>query len=193
MRRRKAFKRRRFWAAGVNDVWPQDQHDKWGRYGLWLHASLEAFSGEINWIKIWWTNRNPRLIVSYYLETCRKIKGSYSDSFIIYLFMNSVLIGVPVITQSDRGTENNGVANAHTLIRQRLDPTLNGTLQHRFMFGHNNILSEAGWSVFRRDFAPGFEDILERGVMQGWYNPDDFLERYVLIFSFIRHSTAFFS
>lgn len=75
-RRRRGFKRRRFWAAGVNDVWPQDQHDKWGRYGLWLHASTEAFSGEINWIKIWHNNRNPRLIVSYYLEACRKIGGT---------------------------------------------------------------------------------------------------------------------
>jgi hypothetical protein len=74
--RRRGFKRRRFWAAGVNDVWPQDQHDKWGRYGLWLHASTEAFSGEINWIKIWHNNRNPRLIVSYYLEACRKIGGT---------------------------------------------------------------------------------------------------------------------
>jgi hypothetical protein len=93
--------------------------------------------------------------------------------------------GIPVITQSDRGTENNGIANVQTLIRQTLDPTLNGTLQHCFTIGHNNILSEAKWSVFRRDFAPGFEDILELRVMQGWYNPDDYLEKYVLIFSLI--------
>jgi len=74
-RRRRGFKRRHFWAAGVNDVWPQDQHDKWGRFGLWLHAGLEAFSGEINWLKIWWTNKNPRLVAKYYLDTCRRIGG----------------------------------------------------------------------------------------------------------------------
>ena len=29
------FHRRKFHAAGVNDVWAQDQHDKWGpRFGL---------------------------------------------------------------------------------------------------------------------------------------------------------------
>ena len=28
------FKRKRYWAAGVNDAWPQDQHDKWMRFGL---------------------------------------------------------------------------------------------------------------------------------------------------------------
>jgi hypothetical protein len=78
------FKRKRYWAASVNDVWPQDQHDKWGHYSLWLHASIEAFSGGINWIKIWWTNKNPRLIVSYFLEMCRKIGGMYSDAPILY-------------------------------------------------------------------------------------------------------------
>src|SRR6202789_642953 len=51
-RRRRGFHRRHFWAAGVNDVWPQDQHNKWGRFGLWMHAGIEAFSGEFNWLRI---------------------------------------------------------------------------------------------------------------------------------------------
>ena len=75
-RHQRGFKWKRFWAAGVNDVWPQDQHGKWGRFGLWLHAGLEAFSGKINWLKIWWTNRNPRLITKYYIDTCRRIGGT---------------------------------------------------------------------------------------------------------------------
>lgn len=85
--------------------------------------------------------------------------------------------GIPIITQSDPGTENYGVANAHTVIRQRLDPSLAGTLQHRFAKGHNNILSEIKWSVFRRDFSPGFEDLLEQGVQCGWYDVDNVLEK----------------
>ena len=84
-----------------------------------------------------------------------------------------------MITQSDQGTENNGVANVQTLIRHRLDPSLEGTLQHRFATGHNNILSEIKWSIFRRDFAPGFEDILESGVHNGWYDINDIIEKYV--------------
>ena len=78
-RRRRTLKRRPFLAAGVNDVWPQDQHDKWGRFGLWLHAGLDAFSGEINWLKILWTNKNPRLIAKHYIDTCRRIGGKLSD------------------------------------------------------------------------------------------------------------------
>jgi hypothetical protein len=75
-RLRRGFRRRHFWAAGVNDLWPQDQHDKWGRFGLWLHAGIEAFSGEINWLKIWWTNKNPRLAAKFYFDTCRRIGGT---------------------------------------------------------------------------------------------------------------------
>ena len=59
-----------------------------------------------------------------------------------------IMLGVPIITQSDPGTENYGVANAHTLIRHRLDPNLANSMQHRFAPGHNNILSEIRWSVF---------------------------------------------
>jgi hypothetical protein len=66
---------RYFGPVGVNDVWPQDQHDKWGRFGLWIHAGVDSFSGEFNWLNIWWTNKNPRLITRYYLDTCRRIGG----------------------------------------------------------------------------------------------------------------------
>jgi hypothetical protein len=176
-RRRRGFRRHRFWAAGVNDVWPQDQHDKWGRFGLWLHAGLEAFSGEINWIKIWWSNRNPRLVAKYYLDTCRRIGGAYSLALVGQRFMFNHPTGVPIITQSDPGTENYGVANVQTSIRHRLDPNLSNTLQHRFAAGHNNILSEIKWSIFRRDFSPGFEDVLEHGVNSGWYDVNNVTEK----------------
>lgn len=70
------FKRKRYYSAGVNDVWAQDQHDKWGpQYGLWLHTSLDPHSGWINWMKVWWTNSNPRLITKYYLDCCRSMSG----------------------------------------------------------------------------------------------------------------------
>ncbi|KAH7904511.1 hypothetical protein BJ138DRAFT_1019057 [Hygrophoropsis aurantiaca] len=155
------FKRKRFWSAGVNDVWAQDQHDKWGRFGLWLHISLDPYTGYINWLKVWWTNKNPCLIAYYYLEACRKLGA------------------VPLIMQSDPGSENFSVANAHTTIRHRLDPSLSDTLQHRWMRKHQNIKPEIQWSILRRNFAPGFEDILDEGVNSGLYDVNDTLENYV--------------
>jgi hypothetical protein len=65
------------------------------------------------------------------------------------------------------------------MIRQRLDPTLVGTLQHRWMVKKMNIKSEGNWSVFRRDFTPGFESMFDKGVNNGWYNVNNALEKYV--------------
>lgn len=39
-----------------------------------------------------------------------------------------------------------------------------------------NVKPEIVWSQFRRRFTPGFEDILELGVMNGWYNIVDTLD-----------------
>jgi hypothetical protein len=72
-RRHHCFKRRRYWSAGVNDAWPQDQHDKWMHHGIFLHAGLDAYTGCINWMKAWWTNSNPQLITKYYIDcACRE-------------------------------------------------------------------------------------------------------------------------
>lgn len=66
---------RRYWAAGVNDVISVDQHDKWKRYGLALHLGLDHFPGKLHWLKIWWTNNNPKLIASFYLDNVVKCTG----------------------------------------------------------------------------------------------------------------------
>lgn len=86
---------------------------------------------------------------------------------------------MPLITQSDPGTENNGIANAHTVLRHAQDPSLKDSLQHRYMAGHMNVKPEVFWSQFRRRFTPGFEDLLDRGVHSGLYDPSNVLEKYV--------------
>ncbi|KAL1737827.1 hypothetical protein HDZ31DRAFT_70735 [Schizophyllum fasciatum] len=82
-----------------------------------------------------------------------------------------IMIGVPLTSQSDPGTENNGVANCQTHIRQLLDPTLAGTLQHQWRWNKTNVKPEAFWSYLRRHVTPGFEDVLEFGMEQRLYDP----------------------
>jgi hypothetical protein len=134
-----------------------------------LHISLDPFAGWINWLKVWWTNKNPRRIAWYYLDCCRKLGGmlsllSHPSDFDYALFW---ILAVPFIIQSDPGSENFVVANVQTMICHRLDPELNGTLQHCWMQKHQNIKPEIMWSVFRRDFTPGFENMLDEGVVKG--------------------------
>lgn len=70
-----------------------------------------------------------------------------------------------------------------------MDPSLAGTLQHRFMRNKRNIPPEIEWSQLRRRFTPGFEDILDWGVDEGIYDPSNMLEKYVasyLRFAYLR-------
>ncbi|KAG1798669.1 uncharacterized protein HD556DRAFT_1440373 [Suillus plorans] len=133
VRQRKArrLRRKRFWAAGVNDLFAMDQHDKWLRFGLALHTGIEPFSGRIMWMRVWHSNRNPQLILSYYLDTLMELGH------------------MPLVTQSDLGTENFGIANGHTLLRQWHDPALQGTLQHRWMRTKKNVMPEITWSLLQ--------------------------------------------
>ncbi len=159
------------------EYWSIDQHDKWGRFGLWLHLGIDPFSGRIAWLKIWWCNRNPQLLINYYLDAGRQVGGSII-SFFIRLSHKYVLLGIPLITMSDRGRENNGIANLHTTIRHQLDPSLRNTLQHRWCVNKMNIKAEAAWSQFRSQWTPGFEDLLGIGVNDGLYSLSDPLEKY---------------
>ena len=78
---------------------------------------------------------------------------------------------------SDRGSGNDGIASLHTTIRRELDPSLGGTEQHRFHADKKNIKAKVGWSVFHRQFSPGLEDVLDRGVNEGLYHPTDPVEK----------------
>lgn len=108
-----------------------------------------------------------------------------------------LLPGIPLITQSDRGTENNVIANCHTLIRHQLDPSLIGTLQHRWCVEKANIKPESTWSQLRRQFTPGFENQLDFGYNNGLYNPDDPLEKLsnvsfnLFVYSFLLSDSFF--
>ncbi|KAG6371947.1 hypothetical protein JVT61DRAFT_8961 [Boletus reticuloceps] len=166
-RRANRLQRRRFWAAGVNDIWAVDQHDKWLRFGLALHIGIEPFSGRILWLKVWHSNRNPQLILSYYLEAVETLGF------------------IPMVTQSDPGTENFGIANAQTMLRQLYDPALRGHVQHRWMRLKKNIMPEIAWSQLRRRFAPGFEKLFDAGIQSGWYDPDNTLQLMVFRWVFI--------
>ncbi|THU85240.1 hypothetical protein K435DRAFT_558126, partial [Dendrothele bispora CBS 962.96] len=162
---RRRLKRRRFWAAGVNDVLCVDQHDKLKRYGLALHTGVDPFTGKIKWMRVWWTNSNPRLIFRYYLDCIKK------DGYTC------------LVTQSDPGPENFCLAKGHSFIRQSLDSELEGTLQHRYMKEKNNMPPEIAWSNMRCNFTPGMEDILSNPDVN--YSCDNPLQYNVFKWVFI--------
>ncbi|KAG1801234.1 hypothetical protein EV424DRAFT_1474759 [Suillus variegatus] len=158
--------RRLFWAAGVNNIFAVDQHNKWLRYSLGLHTGIKPFLGRIMWMRVWHSNWNPQLILSYYLNTLD-------------------MLGHKFFFLSDPGSENFGIANAHTMLRQWHDPALQGTLQHRWMRNKKNVMPKITWSQMRCRFTLGFESLLDHGVMSGWYDSNNTLQMMVFQWVFI--------
>ncbi|KAI6102910.1 hypothetical protein F5141DRAFT_1007960, partial [Pisolithus sp. B1] len=156
-----------FWAASVNDIWAIDQHDKWLHFGLALHTGIEPSSGQILWTRVWHSNCNLQLILSYFLDTVKEF--GY----------------IPMIMQSNPGTENFVLANAQTLLHQMHDPTLEGYVQHRWMHTKKNIKPKIAWSQLRHHFSPGFKSLLDTGVDAGWYDPNNTLQLMVFHWVFI--------
>jgi hypothetical protein len=95
------------------------------------------------------------------------------------VIISDISLGAPCVTQSDLGTENYNVAYAHTHIRHMLDPSLSGSIQHKWKRGHSNIKPEQMWWRFRRTWVPGYEKLLEKGVTQQWYDCVNIADKYV--------------
>ena len=57
---------------------------------------------------------------------------------------------MPLITQSDLGSENYGIANAQSVLCQWNDPLLKGTVQHQWMCHKKNVMPEIAWSQLWR-------------------------------------------
>ena len=107
------------------------------------------------------------------------------------VYLTNEYPGAPCVTQSDRGTENFNVAYAHTYIRHTLDPTLAGSIQHQWKYGHTNVKPEQMWSRFRKTWVPGFERLLDKGIKRQWYNIVNITDRCFSYLSMLsRHVDA---
>jgi hypothetical protein len=89
-----------------------------------------------------------------------------------------------MVTQSDPGSKNFGIANVYTMLHQWHDPTLQGTLQHCWMHTKKNVMPEITWSQLCCRFTPGFENYLDSGVSAGWYDCSNTLQWCVIHFSY---------
>ncbi|KAG2159187.1 uncharacterized protein EDB93DRAFT_1100197 [Suillus bovinus] len=92
-RKARRLRQKCFWAAGINDLFAVDQHNKWLRFGLALHTGIEPFSGRIMWM-------NPQLILSYYLDTLMELGHTYfkhtGKSMLLTLISAQKTSGLPM-------------------------------------------------------------------------------------------------
>jgi hypothetical protein len=67
-------------------VWHIDQYDKLRHYGFCIHGAIDGFSRRLMWLKVFSTNRDPWIVVKYYYETVRLVKGILQDHSGVSIF-----------------------------------------------------------------------------------------------------------
>jgi hypothetical protein len=128
----KKMKRRVYISKGPNFAWHVDQYDKLSRYGFHIHGCIDGFSRKVMWFKIGPTNRDPAVVVSYYLETIESVGGC------------------PRVICSDRGVENSKIAESHIAFRLLHSDHNSGNKSYRYVTSPRNSRIESWWSQLRR-------------------------------------------
>lgn len=127
-----------------------DGNDKLKRFGFSIHAAIDGFSRKLLWLKVSRSNKDPKLIASYFLETVKRLNC------------------VPKIVRLDRGTENFHLADLQCLLRY--DHT--DSCRHiASLFGssNHNQRIERFWGVLRNNilqvYMDIFKDLEESGLL----------------------------
>ena len=149
-RKRRRLKRRRYVNPGPNFLWHVDGWDKLAPFGIYVHGAIDGFSRRILWLEVSSTNKNPKVVASYYLETINQIGG------------------VPRRMRCDKGTENTIIGLLQQFFRWEDNDEFAGSKS--FVSGKSsaNQRIEAWWSKVREGaggwWVNFFKDLRDRGL-----------------------------
>ena len=100
-RSKKILKRRKYYAKGPNDIWHIDGNDKLKPYGFEIHGCIDGYSRKVLWMRIVYSNKDPRTVIYYYLVTVKNVNG------------------FPCRVRADRGVENSLIAGVQRFFSRR--------------------------------------------------------------------------
>ena len=160
------LKRRKYINCGPSYVWHIDGNDKLKPFGFCIHAGIDGFSRKILWLKVSYTNKDPKVVCQYYLDAI------------------TTLGALPKKVRTDRGTENVDICSVQTFLRRNHDDSLSGNSSFPYGKSVSNQRIEAWWSVLKRDtlqtWINYFKDLRESGV----YDDSDIIHVEALRFCF---------
>ncbi|XP_019634936.1 PREDICTED: uncharacterized protein LOC109477911 isoform X2 [Branchiostoma belcheri] len=132
-RRRRRLARRRYFSRGPNHVW-----------------HIDGYSRRIMWLKVGPTNKDPKIVASFYLDAVCQLGGC------------------PLIVRSDPGSENVVVAAIQCTFRARDADEHAGPKSHQYGKSVHNQRIEAFWSHLKPRLRWWIE------VFQGLVDDGDF-------------------
>ncbi|XP_078363116.1 uncharacterized protein LOC144647223 isoform X1 [Oculina patagonica] len=148
-----------------------DGHDKLCGYQksmfpLCIYGGLDTYSGRVNFLRVWTSNNNPKVIGRFYFE---------------YLFESRVL---PETLRIDRGTETDVMATIHCFLREKQGDLEKST--DAVLYGpstQNKI--ERWWRELLERMERYFKDQLKSLVECGEYDASDQTDRDLLAYVYI--------
>ncbi|KAI8892038.1 hypothetical protein BC833DRAFT_653991 [Globomyces pollinis-pini] len=168
LRKRHKLKRRQWYSAGPNYHWCLDGHDKtFVSYGLAIHGCIDAWSGKIIWLRAWSTNKNPALVLKFYLEAIKELKV------------------IPFKTRSDPGTENVDVAKIQSALHIIMNDDYSTSNDHEYCRSQLNQKIESLWYRYLRSKGYHIMDILRDIYETADFNEDDALDSYLHLYLWI--------
>lgn len=167
LRKRRRLKQRKYNTPGPNFLWHIDGWDKLKPYGFCVHAGIDGFSRRLLWLEVSDTNKNPNVVVDYFLSTVQQLGG------------------VPRLVRTDKGTENIWISAVQKLFRMNQGDNLAG--HNSFIQGKSsaNQRIESYWSKLRQGgggwWMNFFKDLRDSGI----FRDHDPLHRECLKFCFM--------
>ena len=166
-RQKHRLERREYSVPGPNFIWHMDGYDKLKPYGVCIHGCIDGYSRRIMWLEVAATNKNPRLIVKYFIDCIRQVGG------------------LPRVVRADCGTENVRVAAAQRFLRRDCADGLAG--HKSFMYGKStsNQRIEAWWGQLRKNCAQWWMDHFKTLKTSGLFCDANIIHQECLKFCYI--------
>lgn len=161
------LKRRQYSVPGPNFIRHIDGYDKLKPFGFSIRGCIDGYNRRIMWLEVRVTNKNPRVIVKYFINCIRQIEG------------------VPRVVRADCGTENVRVAAAQRFLRRDCADGLSG--QKSFMYGKStsNQRIEAWWGQLRKSCAQWWMDHFKSLRITGLYCDANIIHQECLKFCYM--------
>ena len=152
---------------GPNAVWHIDGYDKLAPYGIYIHSCVDGFSRKIIWLNAYKTNKDPKVIVGYYMEAIQtSLKG-------------------PQIIRADRGTENSLICRVQRFLRRNHDDGHAAENSFRYGTSTTNQRIEWSWGMNRKHGIQFWMNLFQE-LKESFHFSGDFLDKSLIRYFFIK-------
>ena len=148
-------------------TWHIDRYDKLTQFGICIHVCIDGYSRNLIWLEAFHTNKNPKVILGYYLNAVAKLGGC------------------PRRVRADMGTENGDVAQIQMFLRRNVDDIFSGLKSFLYGASTSNQRIEAWWGYLRKHCMQYWMDIFHTLTENGDFC-GDILDKNLVRFCFMR-------